>query len=138
MCAEVGWWRWKGFLMESRNLRELPPLRFTLFPVSLKGRAVDLREAPLKRDAKVWKSRDSYVGTQALARTARSAGVGVILYESVRDPLHGTNAAVLVPKAFGALAMTKAQTWTLLTSQDGAKWIRDGKEALAFSARQWV
>jgi hypothetical protein len=136
-CAEAGWWRWKGFLLDCRGLDELPPARFTLFPLEMRGSAVDLRKAPFARDRAAWQDRESYARTQAFARVAREAGVGIVVYESVRDPGRGANAAALHPRALGKPGQTRMQTWTLLVSRGGAKWIRDGAEAFSFDAAGW-
>jgi hypothetical protein len=136
-CAEMAWWRWKGFLLDSPALAELPPVSFTLFPVGVADRAVDLREPPLAEDRATWTHKADYSGTQAFARTAREADVGLIIYESVRDPEHGANVAVMAPRAFRRFQSTRGQTWTLLVNRARAHWVRSEAVAFSFDASLW-
>jgi hypothetical protein len=131
-CAEMAWWRWKGFLLDARELPELPPVAFSIFPVDVKGRAVDLRKPAFAAGHRTWTHRSSYGGTQRFGRAARAAGIAIILYESVRDPERGTNAAIMTPAAFRRFDETRKQTWTLLLSRERAAWIRDGSTAFSF------
>ena len=91
-CAEVGYWRWR-FLADSRGLDTLGPSPQTLFQVKAKARAVDLRKKPFARDQAKWRHPADYAATQAFARAAREAPVGIIRYQSVRDPGKGGCAA---------------------------------------------
>jgi hypothetical protein len=134
---EMAWWRWKGFLLDSPALAELPPVSFTLFPVGVADRAVDLREPPLAEDRATWTHKADYSGTQAFARTAREADVGLIVYESVRDPQHGANVAVMAPRAFRRFQSTRGQTWTLLVNRARAHWVRSEAVAFSFDASLW-
>lgn len=136
-CAEMAWWRWKGFLMDSPALEELPPVAFTLFPVAVADRAVDLRKPPLDADRAVWTHPSDYSGTQAFGRVARAEDIGMILYESVRDPQHATNVAVIAPRAFKRFTSTRGQTWTLLVNRARANWVRSEALAFSFDARLW-
>lgn len=137
-CAETGWWRWKGFLMESAALRELPPVTFTLFPVAVEDRAIDLRKPPLDADRDTWTHPSDYSGTQAMGRTAREADLGMILYESVRDPEHAANVAVIAPRAFREFHSTRGQTWTLLVTRTRVTWLRSEAVAFSFESRIWT
>ena len=136
-CAETAWWRWKGFLLDARALVELPPVTFTIFPVAVADRAIDLREPPFEADRATWTHRSDYAGTQQLGRLAREADVGLIVYESVRDPSHGANVAVMDPRAFREFRPTRGQTWTLLVNRSRATWIRSQKMAHSFETRAW-
>lgn len=137
-CAEMAWWRWQGFLRDAPALQELPPVAFTLFPVSVADRAVvNLRETPFDADRESWTHPSDYSGTQAFGRVARDAGVGIVLYESVRDPQHATNVAVLQPRAFRRFQPTRQQTWTLLVNRTRANWIRSETLAFSFETRFW-
>jgi RES domain len=136
-CAEMAWWRWKGFLMDSPALEELPPLSFTLFPVAVADRAVDLRKPRFDADCETWTHKSDYSGTQAFGRIARDADVGMILYESVRDPQRATNVAVIAPRAFKRFNSTRGQTWTLLVNRSRANWVRSEALAFSFDTRLW-
>ncbi|MDA8109389.1 MAG: RES domain-containing protein [Betaproteobacteria bacterium] len=89
---------------------------------------MDLRQEPFARDAPDWTHPESYEATQAFARTARDAGIGLILYQSVRDPEHGERGALLTPRGFAPprLPMVK-QTWFLTVSGTAAAWQREGE-----------
>ncbi|MBP2547605.1 hypothetical protein J2858_000498 [Neorhizobium galegae] len=63
---------------------------------------LDLTLPPLSRDAKAFEYPTDYTACQALADTARAAGLDAILYRSVRDPCGGQNLALLEPRGFGA------------------------------------
>jgi hypothetical protein len=137
-CAEMAWWRWKGFLLDAPALEELPPVAFTLFPVSVADRAaVDLREPPFVGDRATWTHPADYSGTQAFGRVARDADIGILLYESVRDPQHAANVAVLQPRAFRKFQPTRQQTWTLLVNRTRANWIRSDTVAFSFETEYW-
>jgi hypothetical protein len=132
-CAEVGYWRWR-FLADSAGLESLGPAPQTLFQVKAKGRAVDLRKKPFVRDQAKWRHPADYTATQAFARAARQAPVGMIRYESVRDPEKGGCAALLEPAAFARRAPVAQQTWHLTVTRDASAWQRDG-EAFEFRWR---
>jgi len=132
VCAEVGHWRWRGFLMDCPGLEALPATSFTLFPVKAKGPGVDLREPPFDADRGDWQDRNDYRATQAFGRVARDAGLALIGYQSVRDPGEGLNVAVLAPSALKGYSATRHQTWTLALDRKKAIWIRSNEEAFSF------
>ena len=135
-CAELGYWRWR-FLTDSKGLTVLGPAPQTLFEAAVKTTGVDLERAPYSRDAKLWRDPHNYGPTQMFARTAREAGIGLILYASVRDPEPGRCGAVLTPDAFSAPApVSPTQTWLLTVTQDFAVWHRD-RDAFEFDMRRW-
>jgi hypothetical protein len=136
-CAELGYWRWR-FLTDSKGLANLGPAQQTLFQTAVKTLAVDLEKQPFSRDAKLWRDPDDYSATQALAKAARTAGIGLIRYRSVRDPEAGRCGAVLRPDAFSLPAPTApTQTWLLTVTKDFAVWQRD-REAFEFDMRPWA
>ncbi len=137
-AAEVGYWRWH-FLQDSSGLDRLPPCSFTAFKVPLKTSAVDLRKPPFDREAAVWQHTSDYSATQAFGRVARSAGIGAILYLSVRDPEPHFCAAVLTPRAFAVKKPDRAtQTWVLTVSEKEAIWMRQGEEGFSFQTSMWA
>ena len=137
-CAELGYWRWR-FLLDSPALAALEALPQTLFTAHLDALAVDLREAPLLRDADAWTHPQDYTSCQAFARLARDAGVTAIRYASVRDPLHGGCVAVLSPAVFvpGDL---QEQAWRLTVTRARVFWHRDSAlhgETFEFITAAW-
>jgi hypothetical protein len=136
-CAELGYWRWR-FLMDSKGLTSLGPAQQTLFQVSVRTLAIDLEESPFVRDASRWQDPEDYGAPQALGKAARKAGVGLILYCSVRDPESGRCGAVLRPDAFSSpMPTAPTQTWLLTVTRSFATWQRD-REAFEFDMRRWV
>jgi hypothetical protein len=129
-AAELGYWRWQ-FKRDSPNLQRLPPVAHTAFRAAIKAASIDLREPPLAADAALWTAQ-TYDATQAIARTARSAGVQAIVYESVRDPQKGGCLALLDPVAFAARKPKgDTQTWWLTVQLDRVIWKR-GPDVLSF------
>jgi hypothetical protein len=123
-CAELGYWRWR-FLRDAPALPRIDAVAHTGFRAAIRALSIDLRKAPLSRDAKRWGDPDSYGATQELARRARQGQVEAIRYASVRDPAHGGCVALLTPAGFAAKSPRgAAQTWWLSVRQDRAIWIR--------------
>lgn len=98
-CAEVGYWRLR-FLRDAVDLIHIDPVPHSAFKVRLRASAIDLRSGSLQEHGTDWEHPDSYEATQFLGRSARSAGIGCILYKSVRDSKGGGCVAVLDPSAF--------------------------------------
>jgi hypothetical protein len=122
-CAELGYWRWR-FLMDSPALLRLESLPHTLFQAEVAGRSIDLTRAPFARDAALWTASLDYSACQQLGATARTAGIEVIRYQSVRDPEQGLCAAVLTPAVFAAAPLAE-QTWRLAVTRARIQWQRD-------------
>jgi hypothetical protein len=122
-CAELGYWRWRH-LLDSPALSAMPTKPQTVFQVRIESASVELRARPFARDRDDWTNPDDYSGCQQFARTAREAGVGVIRYESVRDPQHAGCGAVLSPAAFARPAPVAQQTWLLSVSRERVVWQR--------------
>ena len=114
--AEKSYWRLR-FLLDSPQTPDLGPVPHTAFTASVRGAAVDLRDAPFVRDRAAWTDRTNYQPTQAFAAVAREAHVQVVRYESVRDPEHAACAAVLTPEAFAASKPRKQETWFLAATR---------------------
>lgn len=130
-AAELGYWRWR-FLKDAPDLQRLDPVAHTAFRVSASATAIDLRAAPLNRDAPSWTDPESYTATQALARAARSASIEAIVYQSVRDPARHACIALLTPSSFvGSAPDAPTQTWWLTVQPTQVVWIRD-RERLQF------
>ena len=135
-CAELGYWRWR-FLRDAPALERLEPVAHTAFRTRIATTAIDLRQPPLARDAAAWTHPTDYTATQALARQAREAAIGAILYTSVRAPTAAWCAAILTPDAFSCAAPERpTQTWWLAVRGDEIQWRRD-KESVVFHAARW-
>ncbi len=126
-CAELGYWRWR-FVQASQGLRELNATPHTLFQVAIETRGLDLRRPPYRQHRSRWTHPEDYAPTQALAREARQAQAGALLYESVRDPEHAACAAVFSPAAFRPLRPLAEQRWFLTVTPSAALWTRDKVE----------
>ena len=137
-AAEVAYWRWR-FLQDSEGLVRLHPCPFTAFRVPIATNAVDLRVPPFDRDASAWTHPSDYSATQNFGRAARSAGVGAIVYLSVRDTESHSCTAVLTPLAFAARKPDNAtQTWLLAISTEEAIWMRQGGDGFSFRTSVWA
>ena len=136
-AAEVGYWRWR-FLQDTAGLERLQPCSFTAFRVSVRTDCIDVRRQPFSADAARWQHPTDYAGTQALARIARQADIGAILYQSVRDPSPRYCIAVLTPRAFATRKPDPAtQTWMLTISTEEVIWMRQGNESFSFRIDHW-
>lgn len=135
-CAELGYWRWR-FLRDAVDLDRLDPVAHTVFRVEIATQAVDLRLPPFDARAADWRHPDDYAATQAFARVARDAGIGAVLYASVRDPDGGWCVALLTPAGFAGRRPDRArQTWWLAVQREGVAWRRDGV-SMVFSMHTW-
>ncbi len=125
-AAELGYWRWR-FLLDAVALERLGPVAHTAFRVEIATRAVDLRAPPFDVDAALWQHPSDYAPTQQLARVAREAGVGAIVYRSVRDPQPAWCLALLDAAGFASpRPEPQRQTWYLAVTRDEIVWRRDG------------
>jgi len=115
--AEVAYWRLR-FLADSPATPDLPPVSHTAFRAGVAGSAIVLAEPPFERQRKQWEDAADYTATQALARTAREAGVALIRYRSVRDPEHRAAVAVLTPKAFRKSEPIEQHTWLIKVTRE--------------------
>lgn len=116
--AETAFYR---FLFFSLSAMEGRPsnVPHTAFRTELSATAIDLTRTPLDRDRAVWTHPTDIGPCQSLAGAAREADVEVILYESVRDPQHRRNIAVLCPEPLArGRGITAQQTWWLHMTSD--------------------
>jgi hypothetical protein len=81
---------------------------------------LDLAAAPFDRERARWTHPTDYEACQALADSAREAGVQAIRYPSARDA-GGTNVALLTCAAFSAAAPLDRQTWRLHFDRGGVR-----------------
>jgi hypothetical protein len=84
---------------------------------------LDLTKRPLSQDRAQWMHPTDYAECQALADRARDGSIEVIRYESVRDPDHDANIAVLTCRAFARRSPLDRRTWSVRLSASGAQAI---------------
>jgi hypothetical protein len=134
--AEKSYWRLR-FLLDSPGTPDLKPVPHTAFQATVRtAAATDLTAAPLSRDRAAWTAPASYADTQALAAVARAAHIELIRYESVRDPLRGSCAALLDPRAFARPRPQGGHTWFIAASRARIRCARGerGGETFEFEA----
>ncbi len=133
--AEKSYWRLR-FLLDSPATPDLKPVPHTAFSVAVRGKAVDLTAVPLAKDRAHWTHRTDYGATQALAAAARDAGLELIRYESVRDPVHAACVAALSPAVFGRAKPKGLETWFIAASRTHVRCVRGarGGETWEFAA----
>jgi len=126
-------------LRDTSGLTRLQPCTFAAFRVSVKTSCIDLRHPPFNTHSAIWNHPTDYSETQAMGRSAREAGIGAVVYQSVRDPKPHFCIAVLTPRAFAAKKPeSTTQTWVLAVSGEEAIWIRRGDETFSFRTGEWV
>jgi len=138
-CAELGYWRWQ-FLLDSPALPRIDARAQTLFQVSVKTNGVALDASPFAEDATRWADPNDHNPCQAFGLTAREAGIGMIRYTSVRDPIHGACAAILTPRAFDTPEPLVTTTWMLTVRRERVIWQRDDlqqRESFEFEGAWW-
>lgn len=138
-CAELGYWRWR-LLMDSPSLNSIDPKQQTLFRTPVRGMAIDLREPPLYERHAEWTDPSDYRSCQELADQARTAGIQMINYQSVRDPQAGSCTALLSHIAFARNGPVESQTWALAVFRHGVFWRLDSifeEAAFEFDAAGW-
>ena len=97
---------------------------YTAFSADVRTDAgLDLMRPPLDRDREAWCGLTDYAPCQSLADAARTAGVAVIRYASVRDPGQGANVAVLVCGAFATAHPIERRTWRIRLGPAGVQAI---------------
>jgi len=95
---------------------------FTAFAVEYATEnAIDLTLAPFDNRADVWMDLIHYDKCQEMADVARSNGIDLIRYASVRDPQHKLNLAILDCGAFARSEPVDRQTWRILFGSNGAR-----------------
>jgi hypothetical protein len=108
---------------------------FTAFSVRYAGAGVDLIMPPLSRDERAWTHLTEYAPCQALADSAREAGLAVIRYRSVRDPGSGANVALLTCRAFTQDAPSERQSWRIHFAASGVRAVCEFPDARLEFAR---
>lgn len=138
--AEAAFYHLKFFLASPGTKPVQNPQERTAFQVSVStSLAIDLTVQPLSSYRAAWMNPNDYGPCQDFADLARKARSEVIRYESVRDPRHGANLAVLSPDALACNAPTSSQTWRLLLRRDRVDAMREmPRLALSFDLTTWA
>jgi hypothetical protein len=99
---------------------------FTAFnaPVETE-RALDLTRVPFSAARPLWTDLAAYGPCQDFADRARQAEADLIRYESVRNPRHFANLAVLSPIAFAGREPEQFETWRIRVGSRGAQVMRE-------------
>jgi hypothetical protein len=110
--AETAYWR---LLFFSRSPSFTPPTNVVehsalMVPVKVE-RALDLTAPPFAQFSARWRDPEDYSACQAFASRARGIKAQAVRYESVRDPAHAANIALLDPSGFAADAPRIEETW---------------------------
>lgn len=114
---------------------ELPgPIELSAFQTRIATSAIDLTLEPLSRDRALWTSPADYDPCQDFADVARDADIGMLRYESVRDPQHRANVALLRPNGFASQTPGRQQTWHMLVRARSVRcWCEGSTGPLAFN-----
>lgn len=119
--AELAYYRMK-FYQDSPGL-EAPDNapEYTAFQVEVEtALALDLTADPFAKFQQIWTHDSDYGPCQALAETAREAGIEVILSRSVRDPEGRRNVNILSCAAFATPKPVQMQTWRIVANSTRA------------------
>jgi hypothetical protein len=120
--AELAFYRLLFFIESPGTPWPNNAAEFTAFSVAVKAdRSLNLLEEPLSRDRSAWTLLSDYSSCQALADAARAADSALIRYESVRDPSHGANLAILTCSAFSKADPLERRTWRLKLGNSGVQ-----------------
>lgn len=120
--AEMAFHRLLFFSESSATPRPVNAAEYTAFSAKYVTRkAIDLTRARHRADRARWAHVTDYTHCQALAETARMTRIEIIRYESVRDPNHGMNLALLTCRAFAKPKPVDQQTWRIRLSSSGVQ-----------------
>jgi hypothetical protein len=133
--AEIAFYRLLFFAESPDSILPSAPVEHTVFRVGcVSKRLIDLTSPPLDRDVDLWIHPTNYGPCQALADSARTAGVEMIRYVSVRDPEGNANCAVLSPRAFSDHRPKNEQTWHVFPGPLSVRaWCENPRLSLEFS-----
>jgi hypothetical protein len=113
---------------------------YTAFSVKYATKkAIDLTTAKYHAHRAKWTHVTDYSHCQALAETARMTKMEIIRYESIRDPNHGMNLALLTCRAFAKPEPVDQQTWRIRLSSSGVQAICEApKSGITFDRRTFA
>lgn len=124
--AETAFYRLLFFVESPGTPWPRNALEFTAFEARFATtRAIDLTAAPFAEWAEQWTHVTDYSACLDLADKAHEAGIEVIRYRSVRDPLARANLALLSCAVFAMPRPVRMTTWRLHFSNYGVNAICD-------------
>ena len=130
--AEMAFYRLLFFAESPATPWPANPADYTSFMAAVASpRSLDLAKPPLVRDRATWTDPIDYGPCQVLADAARAAQAEIIRYESVRDPNHNANVAVLKCAAFAKPQAIDLLTWRIRLSATGA-------QAFCEATHEWI
>ena len=119
--AEMAFYRLLFFAESPDTPWPTNPAQYTAFSAEYKTKkAIDLTKGKYQDDRAKWAHPTDYSHCQTLADAARAAKIEIIRYESVRDPAHGVNLALLSCRTFVSQKPIDLQTWHIRLSEAGA------------------
>src|SRR5258708_10005729 len=119
--AEMAFYRLLFYAESPETPWPANPAEYTAFSAEYATRkAIDLSKGRYTRDRALWMHPTDYEACQGFADIARSVGIEVIRYASVRDPRQGMNVALLTGRAFAKSRPSSHQTWHIRLSDAGA------------------
>lgn len=114
VVAEAAYWRLVFFSRSPGVQRPRAAVEHNSFTIEVgTEKALDLTQPPFDAQRAAWTHPSDYAACQALAAAARQASLELIRYESVRDPEHRANIAVLEPAAIRSSHPSHRNTWHL-------------------------
>lgn len=120
--AELVFWRLLFFAESPATPWPANAAEYTAFSAAFgTKKAIDLTRGRYARDKARWMHVTDYAPCQALADQARTAGVEIIRYLSVRDPESGLSLALLSGRAFAKPRPLSQRTWHIRLSAAGAQ-----------------
>ncbi len=125
-AAEMAFYRLLFYAESSETPWPANAGEYTAFNAPVRtAAALDLTAPPLDADRQIWTHISDYEPCQAIAEVAREAAIDILRYQSVRDPLHGINLALLAPSVFTTQSPVKFDTWHIKVGPSGAKVLRE-------------
>ncbi len=124
--AETAFYRLLFFVESPGTPWPRNPLEFTAFEARYATtNAIDLTGAPFSELTEQWTHPTDYSPCLDIADKAHEAGIELIRYSSVRDPLGGANLALLSCTCFAMPHPVRMTTWRLHFSNYGVNAICD-------------
>lgn len=110
--AEKAYWSLKFFSRSPDAATPNTIVPHTSFTVRTRSeRSLDLTAAPYDERRSAWTHPHDYTACQDFARGAREVETQAIRYESVRDPSHDSNVAILDPATVDGGSLEFRRTW---------------------------
>jgi len=114
-------------LRNSPEMTRIGPSQHTAIQIAIKTKVVDVRIGPYSKDARIFGDPKRYEKTQEFGRIAREAGLGGIVYKSVRNSFPARCIAALTPKAIAMPdPISSDENWELTVQENTALWINSG------------